>query len=264
MNDSRRPFHDVGAVFPDDVDPVSVRPDESITTALGRMLEGRFSQMPVVDGDSLVGMFSLWSLAGQLVAYPRNDLSEMTVGDVLEPWVPRVTVNDPLDSVLASLDRHDAVMVVSPQGVQAIATAWDVLQYFYRVARPYVLLQEIELGLRDLLARSANPTELEEAARAVLAKKYGEAAVPARAEDMSFEDYRLLLTSRRVWDSTERIVGGTRQMLSTRLERVREVRNKVFHFRGDVTVQEYQALVTTREWLLRHSPSLRSNGGHDE
>ncbi len=263
--DSTSPFHDVGAIFPDDVDLVSVAPSEPVVGALGLMLERRFSQLPVLDGDDVIGVFSLWSLAAHMAAWPSASIGVLTVADVLGR-LPTVTVKDPLDALLEHLERHDAVLVSSPHGLQAVVTAFDVLDYFYRVARPFVLLQEIELGLRGLLGQIVEQDDLEGFLASALRGKYEavKRPIPTRLDQMTFEDARTAITSRENWNYLNGSIPGTREMVSARLDRVREIRNSVFHFRGSVTIQEYQALVTTRDWLLRLRLRLNPQRGGDD
>ena len=113
-----------------------------------------FSQLPVVENGEILGVFSLWSLAENLALFPKlkvqDVLEEMEVGELMEQ-LPKVTVKDSLHSILSQLERHDALLVDSPHGLQAVATPSDVLRYFYNVARPFILLQEIELALRELI-----------------------------------------------------------------------------------------------------------------
>ena len=61
MSDS--PFHDVGSVFPGEISIVSLTPQTPAGEALKLMLEKRFSQLPVMEGGEVLGVFSLWSLA---------------------------------------------------------------------------------------------------------------------------------------------------------------------------------------------------------
>ena len=47
-------------------------------------------------------------------------MQDLPVEDVMEQ-LPTVTVDDNLDTVLEQLERHDAVLVSSPHGLQAVA-----------------------------------------------------------------------------------------------------------------------------------------------
>lgn len=253
MSDS--PFHEVGSVFPGEVNVVSVPPHTSVGTALQLMLEKRFSQLPVMENGEVLGVFSLWSLAQNLVLAPGIKiealLKTMEVGELMEQ-LPKVTVRESIHSILGHLERHEAVLVDSPHGLQAVATSTDVLRYFYKVARPYILLQEIELALRNLIELCAPDEKLNECIDRALAKSYEARkwTVPTNLSEMSFEDYRTIITCSGNWPVFEGLLGHNRELVSAKLERLREIRNDVFHFRADISLVDHQHLATSRDWLL--------------
>lgn len=251
MNDSRNPFQDVGRIFPGEVTLTSIEPSATVTEALRIMVGNRFSQLPVVSNGVVRGVFSHWSLAHHLLDSPTLAPHQLFVEDVMEP-LPYVTVQDSLDTVLEHLNRHDAVLVTSPHGLQAVATATDVLNYFDRVARPFVLLQEIELSLRALLRGCLTDAELEACANYALSSKYGGdvSRVPSRLEDMSFEEYRTIVSAKENWPYFEGVLGRSRELVASKLSRVRDIRNAIFHFREPVSVLDHETLTMTRNWLL--------------
>lgn len=156
-----RPFHEVGNLFPGETHVEWIPPDTSVSEALRIMLEKRYSQLPVIENGIVRGVFSLWSLAHLIATVPALHTQDLLVEDVMET-LPSVTVTDSLHSVLSSLEQHEALLVDSPHGLQAIITSFDVLHYFYRVARPFILLQEIELALRSLIELCAPGPKLKE------------------------------------------------------------------------------------------------------
>jgi hypothetical protein len=253
MSDS--PFHDVGSVFPGEVSIVSVTPQTPAGEALKLMLEKRFSQLPVMENGEVIGVFSLWSLAQNLVLSPgikvETLLKNMEVGELMEQ-LPKVTVMESVHSILGLLERHEAVLVNSPHGLQAVATSSDVLRYFYKVARPYILLQEIELALRNLIELCAPGEKLTECIDRALAKAFQarNRPLPADLKEMSFEDYRTIVTCTANWPLFEGLLGHNRDLVSAKLERLREIRNEVFHFRSDISLLDHQHLATSRDWLL--------------
>lgn len=168
-----------------------------------------------------------------------------------------VTVDDPLDVVLEHLNRHDAVLVGSPHGPQAIATATDVLNYFYGIARPFVLLQEIELALRGLIDACVTEPELQQCIDRALRSKYQPRQPPARLHDMTFEDYRTIVSAKDNWRFFEGVLGRHRAVVESKLEQVRRIRNDVFHFRDSVSVIDHETLAATRYWLFDKALSLR-------
>jgi CBS domain-containing protein len=252
-----RPFHDVGSIFPDDVTVVTVDPSSTVGEALKLMLEKRYSQVPVMANGKVRGVFSLWSLAQHLADFPRVEVHGLAVEDVMET-LPQVTVDDPLDVVLEQLVRHEAVLVASPRGLQAIATATDILAYFYRIARPFVLLQEIEGAVRELIQLCIAPDALSQAIETCLKQKYEAKRdrPPHDLYEMTFDDYRTIICSRDHWPTFEGVLGRSRELVSGKLDRVRDIRNSVFHFREDVSVSDHQTLAATRQWLLDKTRSL--------
>ena len=217
------PFHDVGNIFPGEIEIETVPPNARVGDALQRMLEKRFSQMPVVENGEVLGMFSLWSLAHHLSLSPglkvQSLLEELEVGDVMEQ-VPKVTVKDSIHSILDQLERHEVLLVDSPHGLQAIATSTDVLRYFYRVARPFILLQEIEMGLRGIIHICAPGGQLTECINRALTKAYqgrGGTAAPEKLDEMSFEDYRSIITCAQNWPLFEIVLGHNRDLISAKI-----------------------------------------------
>lgn len=253
MNDS--PFHDVGSVFPGEVVIVSVPPRMHVGDALQLMLEKRFSQLPVMENGEVLGVFSLWSLAEHLPlsggVKVQALLAEMEVGELMEQ-LPRVTVKDSIHAILSQLERHDALLVDSPHGLQAVATSSDVLRYFYRVARPFILLQEIELALRNLIEICAPGEKLTECIERALAKSYEAKkwTLPSNLKEMTFEGYRSIIICPANWPIFEGLLGHNRDLVAAKLERLREIRNEVFHFRSDISLLDHQHLATSRDWLL--------------
>jgi hypothetical protein len=166
--------------------------------------------------------------------------------------LPKVTVKESLHSILALLERHDALLVDSPHGLQAVATSTDVLRYFYQVARPFILLQEIELALRNLIDLCAPGESLMKCINMALAKSYEARkwTLPTSLKELSFEEYRAIITCSANWPVFEGVLGHNRDLVSAKLERLRDIRNEVFHFRSDISLLDHQHLTTSRDWLL--------------
>jgi hypothetical protein len=51
--------------------------------------------------------------------------------------------------------------------------------------------------------------------------------------------------------------GASREMIVSKLQPVCKIRNKVFHFRDDASVEELEVLADTRRWLLRKILTLQ-------
>jgi CBS domain-containing protein len=249
-NDPASPFHSVGKILPDNVEVGAIPHDTRVVKALDLMIENKFSQMPVMDGDEYKGVFSLWSfarLAKETSGTTSVNLLEVEVQEAVES-IPGISVHDSIYDLLEFLEKHEAVVVDSPKGIQAIATTWDLLDYFFRVAHPYVLIGEIELALRGIISRCASDN-ISEAGTRALEHKYTPRPVP-RLQEMSFDDYRAIVATKENWTLFEAVLGKNRNLVLSKLENIRKIRNEAFHFRAGPSVAQYDALRTHRDRML--------------
>jgi hypothetical protein len=65
---------------------------------------------------------------------------------------------------------------------------------------------------------------------------------------MTLSNYARIITDGR-WTHFDRVFGTNRDNTRSRLTKLVQVRNKLFHHRGDVSPIEYEDLVSDREWL---------------
>ncbi len=131
--------------------PVTARPEESASAALERMIEQDFSQLPVVDdNDTVLGVVTSDSLA-RAVNNLGVPLSALHVADALDRK-PEVRAEDDLFDVLDDLSKAYAVLIVDGhRHLQGIVTSYDAMEYFRRRAQDTMLVEDIELMLRELI-----------------------------------------------------------------------------------------------------------------
>jgi len=219
--------------------------------ALGLMREHGFSQLPVVAEEKVIGVFSYRSFA-HVVEATRNerDVASLPVVEFLDrPQFVHTT--DPFDEILDELDGRGAVLVGARDRLVGIATPMDILRYLYEVANAYVLLQEIELAMRELIRLSLTPEQLAESASRCLAGAYAEGRVPHTLGEMTFSDYVTILGRQQTWHLFEPLLGvGSRERVRSRLNDVREIRNVAFHFRRKLSAQDYEQLRAARDRLF--------------
>lgn len=259
-------FHDVGCLFPGETSVETLEPSSTVKDALAIMLEKNYSQMPVVEAGVVRGVFSFRSLAANLCRLGKLDLASMPVEELMEQ-LPYVSVAESLLGILSGLNQHDALLVGKSDRLQAIATTYNVLRYFYSLATPYILLWETELGLRRLIEMAASPVTLCQCIGAALAAHHEnqKRPCPTRLDQLTLEDYRSLLSCKENWTHFENAF-GRREVVLTRLEQVRDIRNDVFHFRDALTFEKHQTLASTRDWIwdkVKRAERM-TLGGHDE
>ena len=84
-----------------------------------------------------------------------------------------------------------------------------------------------------------------------LSAKYNDRELPLQLEKMTLDDYAAVLRDGRNWQHFEAVFGGTRERTRGRLESVRDLRNVVFHFRRELSVEDHERLTSCRNWLFR-------------
>lgn len=260
-------FHRLNSVLPADQQLISVLPETPVQEALDLLRNHGFSQLPVIVGQQVLGLFSYRSFSQAVIKLSQDARNqrfnplEMFVEDCIDrPTYARVT--DEFRTWFDAIDKQDAVLVGDPNRLQGIVTAMDILRYLYGVASPFVLIAEIELSLRGLIRMAVDRDELIACAKACL-KHYPEGKVPTDLEHMTFNDYVQIIGDGRNWDHFQPIFKGNRVRTRAKLERAGELRNDVFHFRREITVEVYEELSALRDWMLLKATAVeaRTKGG---
>jgi glucan biosynthesis protein len=101
--------------------------------------------------------------------------------------------------------------------------------------------------------------ELEQCVDRALRKKYesSKQEPPTQLRNMTFEDYRSIVAAKDNWSFFKGVLGQSRELVASKLEQVRRIRNDVFHFRDPVSVADHETLTATRYWLFDKAQSMR-------
>ena len=122
------------------------------------------------------------------------------------------------------------------------------------------MVSEIELALRALIRIAMSEEEIVAAAKYCLSSVYGgEERVPTSLADMTFDNYQSLISNRESWARFEHVLGGTRTRASGKLKEIAAIRNALFHFKREITLQDHQTLTDHRNWLLN---KIKQAEGH--
>jgi len=70
-------------------------------------------------------------------------------------------------------------------------------------------------------------------------------------DELSLNEYIQLLTSSNRWDFYKDIFHASREAVRKRLEGIRDIRNQLAHYRGEITANQQKQLKRTSEWLNR-------------
>jgi predicted transcriptional regulator len=108
---------------------VGVQAHEPISRAVRLMRETGFSQLPVFNGDRLVGSLTEKTILQKLVSSPKPDLvSKREIETIMDEAFPTVNELTPVSMVSALLQLESAVLVLRRGHVLGIITKADLLK----------------------------------------------------------------------------------------------------------------------------------------
>jgi predicted transcriptional regulator len=256
-------FHRVGRAIPANQEMLSLNPDMRARDAISLLNSHFYSQAPVAIGTRVLGVFSFRSFARKAADYSLDELKkfahapgDLPVEDCMEKY-NFAHLSDELHQHFDALERDNGVLVGNPESMGAILTPMDVLRYLYKVASPFVYLQEIELAVRTLIRSAATDEQIKIHASMVLKQQGGrDVAIPETLEQMTFDNYRLIVASGNTWPNFEIAFGGTRPVALSKFNVVGDLRNTLFHFKRPLSDKDYENIKGVRDWLLRRVERL--------
>jgi predicted transcriptional regulator len=250
-------FHRINRIIPEGQTLLTVPVTCLVRDAVRSMISAGYSQIPVMAGSEVVGVFSYRSFSKEAALASLEDFQkqrtapgDLRVDEFLEEFrFARVT--EELSDVFDAMDRDNGVLIGTPENLIGILTPMDFLRYLHQMARPFVLISEIELALRALIAITLASDDLAALAKKCLASAFAsEDQIPTKLEDMTFDNYVSLITNGDAWINFEAVFGPSRPRASARLKQVRDIRNDTFHFKREITTSDADVLAEQRNWLL--------------
>ena len=249
-----------------DQELLTILPNCQVRDAVVLMQKHGYSQVPVVKNGEVLGVFSFRSFAQEAASSTLEEWTkqkcapgDLPVDEFLEQFeFARVT--EEMSHVFDSMDRDNGVLIGTPERLIGILTPMDFLRYLYKVASPFVMVSEIELALRALIRIALSTEQVATAARRCLSSAHSNAdQVPTSLEDMTFDNYKTLVSHRENWTEFEPIFGGTRNRTSGKLKEIGAIRNDLFHFKREITMQDHQTLAGHRNWLLNKTKQAEAH-----
>ncbi|RJQ76654.1 CBS domain-containing protein [Pseudonocardiaceae bacterium YIM PH 21723] len=243
----------VGELVPDDQEMHTVPPGTRADEALALMQRHRFDRLPVVTANGrVIGVFTYRSFAQNLhTVRPQDNPLTLPVEDFVEDLL-YVRSSEGVGEVLDDIEADGAVLVGHEDALNAIVTASDISRFLWSLTRPFVLLRDIELAIRGLMKSCCTEEQLTTAAAQVSLVDIPGRAVLSRLEHLTLgELLSVLLHGPNYGLHFRHAFGANRTFLHNLLEPIREIRNKVFHFRDEVTEADIQQLADVRVWLRR-------------
>jgi CBS domain-containing protein len=249
-------FHLVKRLVPEHQQLITIAPASPVSEALRLMREHNFSQLPVTVGDEVLGLFSYRSFALKLpevLGHSRNAAPLTLHVDLFLDSPTYANGRDEIADYFTALDTQAAVLVGSPDRVHAVVTSSDALAYFYAAASPYYLLGEGEVAIRELIGASISKEQLQECIQRSLKQHYEtnlKQELPTSLDGLTLNDLVMLLRYRGTWELFETTFGKNQDYATAKLAKLPGLRNDVFHFKRQLTLEDLETLRQARDWLL--------------
>ena len=220
------------------------------------MKENNFSQLPVVLNGEVQGVFSYESFAQGIskIKLSVTKFENLIVENFLENLQFK-TIHQSLEELIKILNNDDSVLIGDPEKLQAVVSSIDVLQYLYKISHPFVILSEIELTIRVFIQTAFNDDEF----KTVMAEYISKKNPPEKIEDLTFFNYIQIVFSERYWKRFDKLFADDKDIVEFRLRQIKDLRNRVFHFKGDLTIEEYEDLISNRDWFFIKAKKLKAN-----
>lgn len=203
--------------------PVSVAPDSTLQQVITVMMSNDFSQVPIMNGPRDVKGIVSWKSIGTRLALKQQCARAR---DCMED-AHILPLSESLFSAIAIIATHDYVLIqAADKTICGMITATDLNDQFRLLAEPFLLVGEIENGVRRLLHGKFTTTELHSVKNPAEAGRDIESAA-----DLTFGDYIRLIEQDAYWKRLALQID--RVTFVSQLNRVREIRNDVVHFDPD-------------------------------
>jgi predicted transcriptional regulator len=209
----------------DGIGLVTVTKETALEFAVTQMLLYDYSQLPVMPAENsrtVNGMIS-WKSIGKAIALGKKCTF---VQDCMEP-VEVLSNETPLfDAVKVILSKEVILVMANDKSITGVVTITDIGEQFIKMSEPFLILEQIENHIRNLLNGKFTFEQLKEYLDS------GDASRELKAiSDLNFGEYVRILENPKNWSRLELTID--RSLFVKRLDEVRKIRNDVMHFDPD-------------------------------
>ncbi len=246
------PFGPAVNLIPPSQKLCTIQVNETCQNAVRMMLDLDYSAIPVTGNDGFViGVATLEATLCSMLSLGGNptvsQFLQNHVGSILE-YARYIPAEAHID---VRVDWHDVQHVIigtpgNPIGILTVADVWKRLHDF---CTPFVLIHEIETGLRQLIRRVglSDQTTID---RLITSMHVPPGQVrPNSLEEFKFSQYSILMSSTHATPLFSDVLGDL-GMFRNRLNVIRKLRNDVMHFRDEaITPSNLELLRTFRRQI---------------
>jgi len=241
-------------LFEKSLNPEFVSSDTTVKDTIEIMKKKDFSQLPVFEDKVCIGVVS-WKSIGRNIS---NSSLDLPVKHFLDTDVRYVSLEDDLYDVLDVIKANEFVLIGNRSRIDGIITYSDVIDFLQKFSKGFLIINSIEETLRKLIEskmKDENITKVLENTFSSIKEDFEsrEFKIPKGLGELSFDQYKTMIIHPDNWEKFEDIF-DERELVKRRLEKVRDIRNEIAHFRKSphkIEKYEIEELNEVRKWLER-------------
>lgn len=231
--------------------PLCVYQTETVRDALVKMIANEYSQLPILDDDDrLVGVISERVITRTMhFVDEQTSVLSLPVTDCQEDATV-INADSDVTEALDILQNKAVLFIVEQEKPIGIITDYDSTHFFRDLYEGLLLVQDIELMLRQLIESVLNQPEVMNQAliNAVGSDKKDPSQPRKQFNQFTFGNYVYFVIDEENWTLFEKMF-KPQPMFFQYMEQVRVIRNQLAHFRGKLDDVDYKLLYQVRTWL---------------
>jgi len=221
---------------------------ETVRDALVKMVRHDYSQLPVIDdAGNLTGIITERTITRTYYHVSESiPLFNLTVDHCQSPAVT-LSIDQDIFEALDRLQSASALVITEGRKPVGLLTHYDTTHFFRNLTEGLIIVEDIETTLRQYI-KSVYSTE-EQLTQALINQFGGSDGIPNREyERLTFGQYLHFILNKKNWPDF--VPYFTEPILFEQLMNgVREIRNQIAHFRGELDIMQTDALLRARDWL---------------
>lgn len=200
---------------------ISVSRDAKLKEAITLMMLHNYSQLPVINGPKSVVGFISWETIGYGLS---NGCKSEEARDYMSSDYISLDYETPILDAIAIIIKREFVLVQKQdRTISGIVTIADISTQFLSISEPFLLLEQIENHIRQILDGKFLLQELRDFC------KIGETERNIENIDgLNFGDYIRIIEKPEHWERLKMSI--ERVHFIKQLHKVREIRNDIMHF----------------------------------
>lgn len=230
---------------------LTIKRNTKVRDALSIMVKNDFSQLPIVDENGeLTGILTEQSIISTYF-HTAGAVSILELGaDHCQTRTVTIPKDSDIFEALDLLKNVYSIVIVDHNKPVGILTAYDTTHFFRDLSEGLILVEDIEITLRQYIESVFSDDKSRDAAllRAFRHDKQDPTRPAKEYDELSFGNHVQLIVAEHNWDKFTPYL-EPKDMFIQLMNQVGQIRNQLAHFRGRIEPIQHDALIRARDWL---------------